>query len=540
MLHTRASHWYENHGQIDEALEHAMLAGDLERLAHLVENARRQALIPGEVRRLIRYLEALPPEIRSARPLLLLTQAWADLLAGRVGEIEGQIQLAIHANNSREVGVVGEIAALRSLSAILAGDYSRAAGEASQALAHLPADDCFLRAWLNLNLGMASEFIGDIDRALQALWDAITDGRASKNQLIVTLAFNKLGDLRYRQGNSQLAGEMYRQAIDSATYKGRLTLSAAMPCSRLGRLFYEWNQLDQAREQFLQAIELGRLWEGMDIYLFSQAYLAHVCQSEGEPDCAAEHVKAVEKAIKGTIIFSPTLRVTRALLARLALRQGNHSAVQAWEEQIPGQSPATPSLILDIEESTRARALLANGSASQALTCLKPIINLAEKEQRFGSLVELLALQALALAALDQFGEARDTARRALELGEASGSLRPFADEGPAMLALIESSLPYKPISLKYHNSLRKAFGQETNLVRPGGSQPGDLAEAVSQREVEVLRLISQGYSNQEIARQMVISVSTVKTHVNNLFGKMGVKSRTEAVARAREIKLLD
>jgi LuxR family maltose regulon positive regulatory protein len=115
-----------------------------------------------------------------------------------------------------------------------------------------------------------------------------------------------------------------------------------------------------------------------------------------------------------------------------------------------------------------------------------------------------------------------------------------FADEGPAMFALIESSLPYKPISLKYLNSLRQAFSQETNLVRPRGSQPGDLAEPVSQREVEVLHLISLGYSNQEIGRHRVISVSTVKTHVINFFGKLGVKSRTEAVARAKEIKLLD
>jgi LuxR family maltose regulon positive regulatory protein len=184
--------------------------------------------------------------------------------------------------------------------------------------------------------------------------------------------------------------------------------------------------------------------------------------------------------------------------------------------------------------------MLANGNASEALTCLEPLINLAEKEERFGSLVELWALKALAFVALEQFGEARDTVRRALQFGETGGFLRTFADEGPPMLALIESPLPYKPVSLKYQNSLRQVFGQETRLVRPGAVQPDELPEPVSQRELEVLRWISQGYSNQEIARRMVISISTVKTHVNNVFGKMGVKSRTEAVARAREIKLLD
>ncbi len=107
------------------------------------------------------------------------------------------------------------------------------------------------------------------------------------------------------------------------------------------------------------------------------------------------------------------------------------------------------------------------------------------------------------------------------------------------MLALLESSLSHANISLKYHNSLRQAFGQETRLVTPGTIQAEGLAEPLSQREMEVLRLISEGCSNQEIARRMIVSLSTVKTHINNLYGKLGVETRTEALARARKINLL-
>jgi LuxR family maltose regulon positive regulatory protein len=536
-LHRRASAWFEAQGLPEDALEHARQGQDFERLIRLIEQMRRMILIPGEMSRLARYLEVLSPEQICSRPLLCLTQAWCYLYSGRLAEIEAFIQSAVTMAGPQDAIIGGEAAALRAMVAILAGNYAQAVTEAAQALARLPANDIFLRAWLNLGLGMASDVLGDLGSAEKAFMHALADGRSLSGPIISTMALTELGDMRLRQGRLSEAIEFFRQAIESSIAHGQPTLASGIACSRLGRLYYEWNDLAAAATELELAIDLGHFWEGGDICLFSLSYLAWVRFAQGDLPAVRNLVAEARKIMRGAIISSPTVRVAQALLTRLALRLGQRLAVETWEREVTAQPEGSPFL-KEIEETTRIRILLARRDGAAALARIEPLIALAQREGRGGNLVELLTLRALVLAQIDRPAEARATLRQSLALAEPEGFVRSFADEGPAMLALLETSAQHAGMDWRYLSVLRQAFGPSLSST-PSVARPDGLVEPLTQRELEILRLIDQGCSNQDIARRLVVSVSTVKTHINNLYGKLGAQTRTTALARAREFKLL-
>jgi LuxR family maltose regulon positive regulatory protein len=537
-LHRRASAWFEAQEMPDDALEHARQGQDFERLIRLIEQMRRLILIPGEMSRLTRYLEVLSPEQIGSHPLLCLTQGWCFLYAGRLGEVEALVQSALATADPQDAIIGGEAATLRALVAILMGNYTQAITASAQALARLPSDDLFLRAWLNLDLGMASDVLGDLGTAEGAFMNALAAGRSLASPIITTMTLTELGDLRLRQGRLIEAIEFFRQAVEASIAHGQPTLASAIACSRLGRLYYEWNDLNAAATELELAIDLGHFWEGGDICLFSLSYLAWVRFAQGDLPAVRSLVAEARKMMRAAMISSPTVRVAQAVLTRLALRQGQRLAVDTWERELAAYAEGSPFLH-EIEETTRIRILLARRDGEAALARLEPLIALAEREGRGGSLVELLALRALVLAQLDRPAEARAALRQALARAEPEGFVRSFADEGPAMQALLESSAQHTGMDWRYLSVLRQAFGASLSSA-PVVAQPDGLVEPLTQRELEILKLIDQGCSNQEIARRLVVSVSTIKTHINNLYGKLGAQTRTSALARAREFKLLN
>jgi LuxR family maltose regulon positive regulatory protein len=202
----------------------------------------------------------------------------------------------------------------------------------------------------------------------------------------------------------------------------------------------------------------------------------------------------------------------------------------------------------EVEQSTQARVLLAQHKFDQALNLLAPLVQASESGGWLGAGIELLALQALVLDGQGHTDAAMDSLRRALELAEPEGHVRIFVDEGEPMKLLIEDCrLLIKKHSrgeskglMAYADRLLAAFPQASPVPRSEISNlQSKIVEPLSERELEVLRLIAQGDSNQEIAAKLVVAVSTVKTHINNIFTKLGVQSRTQAIAHARELKLL-
>ncbi len=544
-LHGRASEWYEAHGLLAEAVKHALAGQNFERAAHLIEQTARQTVMGGEASTLLGWLEALPGEIIRSRPSLCLAQGWALVIAGQSDTAEPYVQAALQAASTTDAQIRGEAAAIRSLVAVLKS-APQAIELAHQALEHLPADDLFLRSLVALNLGLAHDMRGDITAAGQAYSEASASGQAAGNILVHLMAIVQLADLKVLQGKLHEAATIYRQAIQLATEPGKRLPIVATAHLSMGRLLYEWNDLDGATHHLTTCIELGQQWESTDISATGFVYLAHVRQAQADTAGAQALIRQAEQALQGDILSLPTISVARAYQVRLWLRQGNTEAATRlcssaiWAEEYQARQSGVSGYLAQIEGATRVRVLMAQGKPELAIGLLDSLLQAAEAAGQTGYVIELLVLQALVLEAQGQSPQAITTLHRALTLAAPADYVRTFVDEGASMAILLNRMKNEGGRMKEYVGKLLAAF---TPAVRRPVQQSypvqQPLIEFLSKRELEVLRLIAAGLSNREIAQELVITVGTVKRHVHHIYGKLEVHSRTQALAKARELGLL-
>ena len=332
---------------------------------------------------------------------------------------------------------------------------------------------------------------------------------------------------------------MYRQVIQSAESGQQLSI-ASMAYISMGCLLYEWGDLDTATRHLTTAIELGQQWKSADMPATCLVHLAHVKQTQGDADGARDLLLQSEQALQGHIISPPTVNTVKAFQARLWIRQGNLEAARRWAQEYqsrPSHTPGYPGYLRQIEGATWARVLNAQVKPGAAILLIDSLLQVAEAAGQTGNVIELLALKALALQAQGQPAQAMTTLERALTLAEPEGYLRIFVDEGEPMKRLLQKVRAEDGRTRDYVDKLLSAFGER--VFHPSSLGPQPLVEPLSEREIEVLRLIADGFSNAEIAERLVIAQGTVKRHINNIYGKLGVQSRTQAVAKAREIGLL-
>jgi len=446
------------------------------------------------------------------------------------------------------------VIAIRALIAVLKGDTPRAIQLAHQALDSLPADDVFLRGMVAMNLGLAYDAQGDTAQASQAYHLAQAMGQASGNDLVSLMSASQLADIKVLQGKLHEAAAMYRQIIQSAEAGKQLSI-ASMTYVSMGRLLYEWGDLDAATHHLTTAIELSQQWKSADMPATCLVHLAHVKQTQGDVNGARDLLLQAEQSLQGHIISPPTVNTVKAFQARLWLRQGNLEAAGRWAREYqarPADTPGYPGYLRQIEGATGARVLIAQGKPEAALQLLDSLLQVAEAAGQTGNVIELLALKALALQARGQSAQATTTLERALTLAEPEGYLRIFVDEGEPMRLLIadfrlrigrqaHSAPDSTPDHLfAYVDKLLATFpGAALSAQSAISNLKSEMVEPLSERELEVLRLIAEGLSNAEIAERLVIAQGTVKRHINNIYGKLGVGSRTQAIARSRELGLL-
>jgi LuxR family maltose regulon positive regulatory protein len=545
-LHRRAAEWYERNEMMAEAVPHLLAAQDWERTARLIEQTARHALTRGETGTLSRWLQALPEAVIRSRPHLCLAYAWVALTSGRLDTVEQWVQAAIQAASPDDAQVQGEATAIRALIAVLKGDAPGAIQLARQALDSLPADDLFLRGLVAMNLGLAYDAQGDMAPASQAYSLAQAIGRASGNDLVSLMSASQLADIKVLQGKLHEAAAMYRQIIQSAESGQQLSI-ASMAYVSMGRLLYEWGDLDAATRHLTTAIELGQQWKSADMPATCLVHWAHIKQTQGDADGAQDLLLQAEQALQGHIISPPTVGTVKAFEARLWIRQGNLEAVKRWTQEYqarPSDMPGYPGYLRQVEGATWARVLNAQGKPEAAIQLLDSLLQVAEAAGQMGNVIELLALRALALRAQGQSAQAMTTLERALTLAEPEGYIRIFVDEGEPMKLLLQRMKVEDPRKgaeggrmRDYVDKLLSAFGER--VFHPSSRGPQPLVEPLSERELEVLRLIADGLSNAEIAERLVIAQGTVKRHINNIYGKLSVQSRTQAIAHARELGLL-
>ncbi len=531
--HRRASRWYEGQGLLVEAVSHALQARDVEHTADLIESAAHDAMfIHGDARTLLGWLTALPEALIQARPRLLTIQAWALLSVGQLATAEENVHTALRLTPADDAETRGEIEAAHTIISVMRGEIDHAIELAHTALSQIPARDVFVRGMVLLNLGLAHDTRGEAVAAEQAYTQAIALSEASDQVFIRLMATIQLADIKVLQGQLHAAAAMYRTILQPTN--GPLLPVVNLAYASFGRLLYEWNELDGAVQRLESCLEMGRTWASADMVLMGLIYLAHVRFAQGNTDAVRELLDQIEPALHQHVVAPSTLNVVRAYQARLWLRQDQLAAARRWALEYEARRAENGLPFLrPIEEATWGRVLIAQGQAVRAITVLAPLIQSTESAGQIDHLIELLTLQAWAFAAQGLTAQAEASLLRALTLAEPAGYVRTFLDAGTPLLTLLNSIAPRS----NYARQLLAASGiDQAVMAAPDQSA---LIEPLSDRELAVLRLIAEGLSNAEIAAQLVVATSTIKTHINNLYGKLNARSRTQAIARARELQLI-
>ncbi len=539
-LHARASAWYERRNRPVEAIRHAMEAEDFERAARLLESIAEDLLMRSEITSLISWADQLPDNFIRQRPSLCVYYAYALLLQGKsIGLVERWVQEIDDAPGNMPPRAMP----LYAFIAVLQGRVQYAGELSRQALALLPEEERFLRgiaAWL-LDV---SDLYTHPARATQLLQKTVKTAEQIGNLTVTVMALCNLGELRLVQGQLYQSEAVYRQALKLATDReGHLLPIAGLALIGLGELSREWNDLKAAEDYLTQGIQLTRRWSEISA-LDGYISLAQVKQSLGEE---AEAIKLIEEALSVAEMSDVTDLddwIASLIRTRLLIAQGNLESAWYWFKS-RGYIRGRIVPVLEEDENIRsrrqkyelivlARLLLAEGRPGDSLVVLEQVLPVLRRRGRVKAEIEVLLLIALAHQADGRPQLAIETLEQALKLAEPGGFIRIFADEGPPLAPLLYQCAAQK-ILPEYTNKLLVAFP----IVEPTGAgrrQPEQLIQPLSPRELEVLALIAAGRSNREIADELVISISTVKVHTRNIYAKLDVNNRVQAVARARSL----
>lgn len=561
-LHRKASSWYERNGLIDEAVGHALAARDLENAARLIEENFRDMLAHGEATLLSSWLEALPEELLRSRPWLCVPCAWALLVCGqleaaelRVRDLESMVDAPgeILTSDDELAAVSGEAAAIRAYIVRNRGDVSRSISLSRRALGLLPEDNFTLRGIVAYLLGGAYSMSGDLAAASESLSEAITTSRKAGNSFVALLATRGLAEQQVMAGRLHRAADLYGEAL-------RHTQQRPIPATGLahvgmGELLYEWDDLNGARRHLTEGIALGEQSGSTSIVLPGHALLARVKWAQGDLEGALRAIQEDETTAQGMTPSSRDLNRIVAFGARLRLAQGDvEGAARLLEERGIGVH-ADPNHLNVLEHVTLARVLITRRELDAAQDLLERSLGVAEATGSMGSAVEILAVEALEFDARGDESGAMAALGRALSLAEPEGYVRTFVDEGEPMATLLQkwlraqrkerfSSFNPQDVSSEYVRRLLTAFRQPSGGRGLGTGPDGPrtthpLPDPLSERELEVLRLVAAGKSNREVSRQLFVTVDTVKKHLTHIFAKLGVSSRTQAVAWARELGMI-
>ena len=567
-LHRAAATWSEEHALADDAVRHALAAGDTAWAARLVERHVEELLGRSEGATLRRWLSALPAESVRARPRLCLAQAYGAAQGFQVEALEALLDDAERAfavsggepyepslgppqGDSVLANVPAGIAFLRAVLARLRGDAARAAGYNRQALAHLGEDERLMRSFVHWNQAVTDWLDGRLGPAERGLAEVLAERRAVGALFAGFLPMRiwyDLGEVQRAQGNLDAALATYRQALDTFGESSQTALTGPAHVG-LAQVLYERNELTAALDHATSGVTLCRQLAFTPALATGLAVMARIRHASGDAAGALEAMgEAGQAGLSPQVItlFNPV----PSQRARLLLAQGDTAAAARWTQQRGLRPDDEPGYPQEREYLVLARVLLAQDRPGQALTLLDRLLAQAATGDCIGSVIEIRALQALAHQASRDEPAAMAALVEALTLSCPRGHVRVFADEGPPMGALLgrlvaahrAKQAPARRIPLSCLARLVQAFDGNLNAaaaLRPElGTVPG-LIEPLTGRELEVLRLLAAGKSNQRIAHDLVVALDTVKKHVTHVLGKLGAANRTEAVARARDLGLI-
>jgi LuxR family maltose regulon positive regulatory protein len=559
-LHFRASGWFEEHGLIDEALYHALAAGDLDLAAHQVSNGLCSMINREDWPTLDRWLRQLPEEKIKQHPELLIIRAWVlnflwrlDLQARVVQQAAELLDSEAGARLSAEdLQIVrGQVLMLRAQFAYFSIEIEQAFVLSKEALALLPTSWSFVRGAAMLYLGLsmqASGQIQDTEKLLLYEYESCSD----KTDIYPLIILQTLGYIYLWTLQLEKARQIGQVLIQGATRSGIITMKN-WGDYYLGVACYQSNDLEAADQYFTEILK-NRFIAHAAAYRDAVAGLVLIRQIKGESSLAWQMVESISRADLEETGTEDSQ--TSSLRARLMLLQGDLEGAHRWVDTFSDPPPNQPVIWLEEPQVTRARILVASGTDVDlrlALQILDVLYEIAERTHNTHYKIEILALCALALDAVAQraageTSKADAALKQALDLAQPGGSIRVFVDLGVPMQRMLRR-LEAQGSSVESIQRILAAF-QEDDKNLPGSASPAQprrqpslanstLAQPLTTRELDVLALLRDPLSNKEIARKLNISYETTKRHLANIYGKLGVNRRWDAVARAVELGIL-
>src|SRR6266487_3028882 len=580
-LHRRASEWYEQHGSAAAAIRHALAAKDFERAADLVELAWPGMRRSRQEATLLGWLKALPDELLRCRPVLGVAYAHVLLASGEREGVEERLRDAerwldttaemrgLASAPAAAMDVVdeegfrrlpGTIAIARAGLALARGDVPGTVTYARCALDLAPEDDHLTRGGAAGFLGLAAWTSGDLEAAHRSYADGMASLQKAGNISDAINGAIALAAIRMAQGRLRQAMRTYERGLQLATEQGEPVLrGTADMYVGMSELHRESDDLHAATQHLLRSKELGEHTGFPQNRYRWRVAMARIREAQGDLDGALDLLDEAERLYMSD--FSPNVRPIAALVTRVWVAQGRVGEALDWARERGLSVSDAPHYLREFEHITLARVLLARYTSNradhsmlEAMGLLERLLQAAQEGERTGSVIEILVLQALARQMQGNISAALVPLERALTLAEPEGYVRIFVDEGPPMavlLAKLHEHSRKRPraaltnVPLAYMERLRALLRGErvqegTSSAAPSAPTPAQpLLEPLTERELEVLRLIAAGLSNRAIAARLVLALSTVKSYVNTIYGKLQVESRTQAVARARALHLL-
>jgi LuxR family maltose regulon positive regulatory protein len=577
-LHKQAAMWLEQNGHLEEAYRHALASDDMEWAADMIQRNSQAMLKAGEISTLTYWIGKLPEEVTRRHPYLILTYAWAliathqthlaqdwlDDLTQMLEQLEKQATATRAIDRPTDIEGFGNadlqyfhgsMAVCRSHLAILNGNIEQAAEFSQQAANYLEEENLYLRSLLALDDSLSVILSGDTQKAIESLHCTARIARQANNLLVKIITSSLLADLQVQQGQISKAWETLQRAQFIALgLEGNPLPLAGLIDIGLGEILLERNLLEKARDylergcQATQAIwYLGSL-DGM-------VSIARLCQAQGNNSAAQAIIDKAARMALSSESSQWDNPLVSALAVRLALQRDDLAVAEYWWKKggfpdlnIPITIEKFPYHIYEYILITQARFLLAIGQEKRRIGDLKQAAELlatlllgAERFQRVTSQIQILVLQAMVQSALGE-EEAAKTLLHALALGEPEGYRQIYLDEGwqvanllrqcRSMQAELGSHLP----SLAFIDNLLKSIQRSGPTA---AKLEGGFTISLSAREIEVLALIAEGRSNQEISSQLFLALNTVKRHTYNIFAKLEVEKRTQAVMKARQLGLV-
>jgi len=557
-LHRRASEWHECNGLMALAIDHALAAGDSERAAHLIDEHAETVWGEGAQTTLLRWLEALPDEQVASRPRLCIFHAMVLCMAGQHRAAQLRLQAAERALGSITDGVEveeqGMVATVRAFIAYFQGDVPAIIQFSRQALEVLPEENTMWRSSAAMSLGDAYRWNGDVAAANRAYAEAVTAGQAAGNVFLVLVAGIKQILIHMLLGRLRRASEMCRQQLQLMGESGwSQTPMAGGVFAAWGDILREWNDLDAALHYAQEGCELSE--QGSSVGGLGLSYLTLLRVSLARRDVAGaeEMVQKLEKLGRESNVPVWIASGIAAWKSQSLIEQGCGdasrlaAAAQFLQERGlgAGDDIAYPR---EIEYLSLARLLIAQGKGQpdgphleEAIGLLDRLLQAAQAGGRVAWVIGILVLRAVAFQAQGDVAQAMVSLERALSLAEPEGYVRVFVDEGPAMAELLRYAAS-RGVAPGYVSKLLAAF----DVSEYGGTgeilpcpRTQSLIDPLTERELEVLRLLVTHLSSSEIAQELFIAASTVRSHVKSIYGKLDVHKRRDAVQRAKELGLL-